>query len=403
VTGQFSTQPTTASHAYDPLDLGTSVDPYPSYRWLRDECPVYFNAERGFWALSRYDDVRAASQDWGTFSSAGSVELDDADGLFGIGEGDFLASDPPPHDCLRRVVRDHFTPRAMQALESPILLAAEKLVDAIASRGRADLAGDLSRVLPVTVMATLFAFPAADVSHIRAWVEKLFVREPGQARVPEEAWSASEAIREYVRLTVAEGGHTRGDDVLSTLLDAEAAGHLSQEEVIGISVLLLAAGIKTTSGLLSTTLLLLAQYPQQQARVSRDASLIPRAVEEALRFDAPAQWLARTTTVGTEIHGTAIPEDARVLLLYGSANRDERRFERPDDFDIDRAQHRHLAFGNGIHFCLGAPLARLEAKLALSVLFSRIPDYRLAGPFARVFSPAERELSYLPVEFEATW
>lgn len=386
---------------YDPFDLETNLDPYPVYKTLREQCPVYHNPHRGFWALSRYDDIRAASQDWRLFSSAEGVELDDADELFGIGEGDFLASDPPKHDALRAVVRHHFVPKAISKLEQTVCGIADQLIAEISEAGGGDVVS-ISRTLPVAVMLRLFALPLDDEPRIRQWfLDDLFTREPGEIQVPDRAREASAAASEYIDHMSADRRNHSGDDVLSTLIAAERAGNLSREEVNGLAITLLAAAIKTTSGLISQTLLVLGQQPEDQRRVLEDDRLVPVAVEESLRFDAPAQWLARVTTEDVTLHGETIPQGARVALLYGSANRDERRFEEPDRFDLDREPHRHLGFGNGIHFCIGAPLARLETQCVLQMLARRIASYEITGTVERIYSPAERDLASLPVTVEA--
>jgi len=381
------------------MDLATGLDPYPAYASLREFAPVYHNGEHDFWALARYDDVRSASQDWETFSSAEGVEVDDADELFGIGGGDFLASDPPKHDVLRDVVRRSFTPKAVAELEQVIRLRATDLMSQSLDIDVLDVARDLAQPLPVYVIGRLLGLPEADDPAIRSHVEDVFVRVPGQRSVPEPSRAAARDLRTYLGEETRLAEAARRSKLARALLDAEEDGRISRIEATDIMVLLLAAAIKTTSGLISHLLLRLAEHPPQRALLLGDRSLIPAAVEEALRYDAPAQWLTRVTTTDAAIAGTAIPKGARVLLLYGSANRDERRFANPDVFDIARPAQRHLGFGNGIHFCLGAPIARLEARVTLEVLLERVRDFEIAGPVERLYAPAERELSALPMHF----
>jgi cytochrome P450 len=386
---------------YNPMDLETSLDPYPVYAGLRESAPVYHNEEHDFWTLARYDDIRNASQDWKTFSNAGGVEIDDADELFGIGGGDFLASDPPKHDQLRHIVRNAFTPKAVAEFEHVVQGRADELVAEAIAKEAVDAATEIAQPLPVSVIDRLIGLPEADDPQIRQWFEDMFIRIPGERKVPEQALAAARDVRVYLeaegRLADAAGrsGFSRA------LLDAQQDGQITHDEALDVIVLLLAAAIKTTSGLINSLLLSLAENPEQQALLLNDRSLVPAAVEEALRFDSPAQWLARVTTTDVEVTGVTIPEGARLLLLYASANRDDRRFENPDVFEIGRPPQRHLAFGNGIHFCLGAPIARLEARTILASLLERVQGFEIAGRVERAYAPAERDLAALPLRLTA--
>jgi cytochrome P450 len=384
---------------FDPMDLATALDPYPAYDALRELAPVYHNKEHDFWAIARYDDVRAASQDWQTFSSAQGVEIDDADELFGIGGGDFLASDPPRHDVLRQVVRGSFAPKAVAELGEMVRGRVRELVAGLLSADSPDFARGLAQPLPVHVICRFVGLPEADDSIIKGFFDDVFLRAPGQRTVPKRAHAAARAVRAYLEEDKRVEDAARRSSFARDLLDAEQAGTISRSEAVDLMVLLLAAAIKTTSGLIGHMLLRLAESPEQRELLRSDRSLIPAAVEETLRFDAPAQWLTRVTTTDAEVADVAIPERARVLLLYGSANRDDRKFENPDVFDICRPPQRHLGLGNGIHFCLGAPIARLEAGITLEVLFDQQLHFELAGKVERVYAPAERELAALPVAF----
>jgi cytochrome P450 len=389
---------TSVQAIFNPLDLGTNLDPFPAYARLRDEAPVYRNAELGFWALSRYDDVRSASQRWELFSSAAGVELDDADELFGIGAGDFLAADPPKHDVLRDAVKRWFTPKSIAELEESVAALCAGHVERVLGGGPVDVARDVAQRLPVEVMCSALGVPDVDRGLIRRLYEELFVREPGSTRVPQIARDAAVSIREY--LGSAELRADAAVPLAQALRDAEASGRLSRVEAVDIRVLLLAAGIKTTSGLIGTALHLLAVHPAQRALLLADPTLIAASIEEALRYDSPASWLTRVTTADAEIAGHTIPQGERVLLLYAAANRDERKFERADEFDVQRPAQRHLGFGNGIHFCLGAPLARMELRLLLEALVARVRDFEPAGTPVRLYAPAEREIGSLPLAFD---
>jgi hypothetical protein len=380
-----------------PLD-----DPYPLYRRLRDEAPVYHDVRRDMWVLSRFDDVHAAAKDWETFSSsAGGTgnDVDDTYQLF-LPAGDLPAADPPLHTRLRGALRMAFSPSALRVrFEPAVRVKVSELIDAFDGAGHADFAMDLARPLPGSTMFTWFGFPEDDHPMLLGWFGEMLDRVTGQRALPPGAVAARDRMREYIK-DEARGRRTRPrDDLVSFLVQAEEAGQISADELLGASLLLFIAGITTTSGLISNSLLHLATFTRQRKLMRRAPLTIPAAIEELLRYDAPIQALARTTTCDVELHGTVIPARARVVLVWGSANRDERRWPDPDTLDIRRDPQRHVSFGEGIHHCLGAPLARLEAKIAFEELFRRIPDYAVAGPILRVPTPTDRALESLPVEF----
>jgi cytochrome P450 len=308
--------------------------------------------------------------------------------------------DPPLHTRLRGALRLAFSPSALQRRFEPIVRSkVVELVDTFADAGRADFARDLARPLPASTMFTWFGFPAEDHAQLLDWFGEMLERDRGRRELPPRAIAGRDHVRAYIQGLAAERRQRRQEDLLSFLVDAEAAGQLTADELVGSSMLLFVAGITTTSGLISNSLLHLDRFPAQRELIRGDPSVIPGAVEELLRFDAPIQALARTATRDVEAHGAVIPAGARVALLWGSANRDERRWPDADRLDITRPAQRHLAFGDGIHHCLGAPLARLEAKVVLEELFRRIPTYSVAGPVVRVGTPTDRALESLPVEF----
>jgi len=381
---------------YDPLDFEALSDPYPLYRRLRDEHPVYHNPERGFWALTRFEDVQEASRDWRTFSNAPSGDLDDF--LEVLGPGNFIDLDPPRHDALRDVVRRHFAPSAIVKLEPEIAALVDALLDELAQREVVDLASEFASQLPLAVTAKLVGFPSADRPRLFGLVKQLAVRESGQARVPAQARAAAHELRAYFGDLLSARRAAPSEDVLSRLAAAERDGAVSFEEALSICYLLFLAGIETTACLISNALHLLAERPELVALLRARPQAMPRAVEEFLRLESPVPQLARTATRSVTLHGVEIPAGGRVVLVHGAANRDERRFPDPDVFDVEREVKRTLAFGEGIHFCLGAPLARPEARIALARFLERVERFALCGVPQRMPTHAVRGFAQLPVE-----
>jgi cytochrome P450 len=377
-------------------------DPYPLYRRMRDEAPLYHDEREDVWAFSRFDDVQAVSKDWETYSSqiAGlSNDVDDTYQLF-LPAGDLAGVDPPLHTRLRGALRLAFSPSALQRQFEPIVRRkVNDLIDGFIDDGHADFARDFARPLPGSTMFKWFGFPEADHEQLLEWFGQMLERDRGKRALPPRAIAARDQVRAYISALAGERRAARRDDLLSFLVDAEAAGQLSSDELLGSSMLLFIAGITTTSGLISNSLMHLDRFPDQRDLIRAEPARIPAAVEELLRFDPPIQTLARTTTRGVEAYGQVIPAGARVAQIWGSANRDERRWPDADRVDITRKAERHLAFGDGIHHCLGAPLARLEARIAFEELFRRIPTYAVSGPIVRVGTPTDRALESLPVEF----
>ena len=382
---------------FDPFSHACLEDPYPAYRFMLEQAPVYQSERHGFWALSRFEDVQRAARDWETFSSTGGVDLSGSVGL--LGEGGFLGMDPPRHDVLRRVVRAHFTPKGVATLEARVADHLDSLADSVLDRGECDLAVELARPLPLRMICALLGFPEPDDAELGRWFDAMVRRTPGSAEIPSEARTAADAMRAYIDDAAGVRVTRPGDDVLSALVASERSGVISESERTGICVLLFLAGISTAAGLISTGLHLLAAHPQQRAALVNDPSGAPAAVEELTRYVSPVQALARRTTRQVALHDDVLPEGARVLLVYGAANRDPRRFERPDELDLRREHSRHLGFGEGVHFCLGAPLARLQMRLVLERLLPRIPNYEPAGPVRWMTTPGDRGLDNVPVRF----
>jgi cytochrome P450 len=388
--------------AFDPFSTGArDEDPYRVYRQLRDETPFYHDERWDLWVLSRFDDVQNALRDWKTFSQEPDVDIDGFMEDLLDADGNILVMDPPRHDELRKLVTQTgaFTPSSIRALEPRITELVDGFIDRFAGRGTADLVEEFTYILPLSVGPVFVGFPAEDLPMIDTWQRPTQVRTPGHRGIPPEAFDAAAKIRAYIDdLVERRRAHPTGD-LVSKIVEAEIDGKKLGSEAAGLTFILFEASIDTTSGLLSNGLYHLARRPEQRRRLVEHPELIPNAVEEILRYDMPVQFNARTLTRDFEAHGVTAPAGARVIVLFGSANRDERQFSDPDTFDVGRSIKRHLGFGEGIHFCIGAPLARLEAKVALERLLARIPDFELDGAPERIVKQNLRGFAHLPVRF----
>jgi cytochrome P450 len=360
---------------FNPFEHSFQRDPYPTYEWLREKAPVYYNDRLDFWALSRFEDVLRALHDTSTFTSSKGVALED-DG-HGASRS-MIHMDPPDHTEMRRTIAKRFTPRRIAELEPTVRLWAQALVASLDGRRHFDVVTDFSALLPATVISVMLGLPDQEHDSVRTWTDEYLTR-------PEDVIDASGSPREaearLVQLAFSYAQQRRAapdDDILSLLVTMQFQGQpLTDGEVIGMALLLIAGGHETTSKLIANGVRLLGRHPDQRKAVIEDPVLMVRAIEELLRYTSPTQYMTRTTTRDVEVGGTVIPRDSRVALLLGSANRDPREFERPDDFDIFRANSRIVAFGHGAHVCLGAAVARLEGRVALQEFLSRIPDYEV--------------------------
>jgi cytochrome P450 len=374
--------------AYDPL---VQQEPYAAYRALRRDFPVYRNEERGFWALSRFEDVQRAAREWRCWSSAEGVNLDDTLSL--TGRGNFIAADPPDHDRLRRVVRERFTPATIAAMEPAIRADVRATLRTAIRAGGLDAAAALAWAIPVRTVSRALGVPLQDAPVLRAWLRAAIARDPGSDRLPAGARAAAESLRAYFvdRVARADGG------LLADVATARREREIASEEVPGLCVLLFIAGTETVADFIGNALIALAEHPEQRALLAAEPERMPAAAEELLRFESPVQYQLRTATKDTELHGTTLPEGAAVALLWGAANRDERRLERPDELDLARAPRRNLAFGEGIHHCLGAPLARLQGRLVLEEVLAAMPGYRVAGEPERIATHNTRGVARLAI------
>jgi cytochrome P450 family 130 len=372
---------------YDPSTLEFQDHIWDVYRTLRDEAPVYFDESKQQYVLSRFTDVLSATNDWRTFSSV----VDEAS----IYLPQLIYLDPERHTHMRALLSRAFTPRRIAAIEPMTRSVARALVDGIVSGGRCDLQHEFASVLPSVVIAKLIGVPDEHVEAFRSWTGS-FLAIQGQ----EGDLDALGKCYELFATLLTERRAAPRDDLMSALLAAEIGGEqLADEELLGFCFLLVLAGNDTTASLIGNGAVLLAQHPEQRAALVRDPSGWGNAVEEINRIESPVQVLPRTTTCEVELHGTVIPAGSRVMLTWGSANHDEREFADPERFDVRREITKHVAFGHGIHYCLGANLARLEARVAFEELHARIPDYELDGSLRRIASVWTRAFDAVPLRF----
>jgi cytochrome P450 len=367
--------------AYDPFDPAVIADPFPYYRLLQQEAPVHEVEKHGFFVLSRYDDVVTAAQDWEHFSTTWGPGPQRVESPV----ASVLQSDPPQHSRLRSIISKAFTPRAVSACEPLVDKFAHECVDRILGQGQADLIDEYAIPIPVVVIAEMLGVPREDRALFRKWSDDIVGAIAGKVD-PRES---QQEFNAYFSDVVKARQKDPRDDVISKLLLPNLKGEkLDTPEVISFCLSLLVAGNETTTGLIGNLFFELAKRPDAWSRLREDPSLVASAVEESLRFDAPNQGLFRHTVKEVELHGVKIPEGRKVLLLFGAAGRDADHFEQPDEFDIARSPNRHIAFGAGIHHCLGAALGRLEANTALRIATERIAEIRLldeSPPYVPVF------------------
>ena len=386
------------SLSFSPYDYEFHNDPYPVYARLRAEAPVYRNDELDFWALSRYDDVLTGFRDHAAFSNTNGVMIErsmwtpDASRFLS-----FLAMDPPEHTAMRSLISRAFTPRRVAALEPRIREIASRYIDAAVDRGSFDFMADLAAALPLDVISELIGVPEADRAQVRRTVDQMLHREEDTRDITPAAMEAGMYITEYYLSLITARRRAPAEDLISALLDAGTVGTpLTDAELVAFLFLLIGAGSETTTHLLGS-----AWYWAWRNPAQRDAAFggnITGWIEETLRYDSPAQIVARMAAKDLDLHGTGVPAGAQVLLLPGSANRDDRVFPRPDGYDLGRDTSKIISFGSGRHFCLGAPLGRLEAKVALDLLVARVrPDYEVdPDGIGRVHSVNVRGFAALP-------
>ena len=377
------------------------LNPFPHYERMRESAPVFHDGQSGSWHVFRYDDVQRVLSEHGTFSSRmGGDDPSETGQLFAAS---LITADPPRHRQLRSLVTQAFTPRAVEALAPRISALTGELLDGTAPKGSADLIDELAYPLPVIVIAELMGIPAGDRGRFKHWSD-VIVSQTQTGAQTEDHSATNREMAEYFLALIEHRRRSPGNDLISNLLVAEIDGQkLSVPELLGFCSLLLVAGNETTTNLIGNAVLCFTEAPGTMDRLRTEPALLPQAIEEVLRYRSPVQSMYRVTAADTTLGGLQVPAGAPLVAWIGSANRDERQFERPGLFDIGRAPNRHLAFGHGIHFCLGAPRARLEARIALQGILDRLPGLALApgAHLERMDSTIVYGVKELPVTWQA--
>jgi cytochrome P450 len=391
----------TSAVRYDPYDVDIDDDPYPTWTRLRDEAPLYRNDEHGFFALSRWDDVRPALLDWGNYRSGRGTVLEIVKAGVEIPPGILLFEDPPLHDAHRALLSRVFTPRRMLDLEPLVRGYCVKALDALVGRDEFDIIAELGVEIPLRTIGFLFGIPEADQDVYRQSTDDAISTDGTPVAFDQSSFDAVlSVLGDYVEWR----SKNPDDDLMTELLNAEveepdgSRRPLTRDEVVTYASMVAGAGNETATRLIGFTMQLLAQHPDQRRLLVEDPSLIPAAIEEILRLESPSPAQARYVQHDVEVHGTTVPEGSIMLLLNGAANRDERHWSEPDRFDVHRDEGAHLAFGYGLHFCLGAALARLEGRVALEEVLRRWPAWDVDTDRGRMAHTASvRGWGYLPV------
>jgi cytochrome P450 len=363
---------------FDPYDVDINADPYPAYEGLREQAPIYHNERYDFWALSRHADVYQALLNWQTFSNTRSDILDIIKAGVELPPGVILFEDPPLHTMHRGLMSRVFTPRRMAALEDQVRELCVRCLDPLVGSGGFDIVAELASMMPMRVIGMLLGIPEQDQIAVRNKTDANLRTEPGKPMdVQEEAVANGDMFAEYIEWRAKHPS----DDLMTQLLNAEFEDEhgetrtLTRQEVLTYTAVIAGAGNETTGRLIGWLAKVLAEHPEQRRAVVEDRSLIPNVIDETLRFEPTGHATARYVMEDAEYYGTTVPAGSPILLIVASANRDPRRYERPDVYDIRRGDIQHLTFGYGVHYCLGANLARLEGKVALDELLNRFPEW----------------------------
>ena len=365
---------------YDPYDVDINADPYPTYTRLREEAPIYHNERYDFWALTRHEDVQKALVNWQVFSSSRGDLLDILRAKIELPKGVVMWEDPPLHTTHRGILSRVFTPKRMAQLEDQVRAYCIRCLDPLVGTAGFDIITELASMLPMRVIGMLLGIPEQDQIAVRNRTDRDLRTRPGQPMViVEEEVVTGEQFADYIDW---RAGHP-SDDLMTILLNAEFEDEtgetrsLTRQEVLTYTSVLAGAGNETTGRLIGWLAKVLAEHPDQRRLVVEDRSLLPNVIEETLRFEPTGHANARSVTEDIEYYGTTMPAGSAVLLIMASANRDPRRFDEPDRYDILRKDVQHLTFGYGLHFCLGTHLARLEGRVALDELLNRWTEWEV--------------------------
>jgi cytochrome P450 family 130 len=368
--------PAESEFVYDPEDEQTQISPYPIYRRLRDEHPVYRQERLRFWALSRFDDVYAALNDHEAFCSRQGLTWDPAAAEQAGVLPMMVTTDPPDHTKLRRLVNRSLTPKRVADLEPEVRAGIVDKIEALRAAGGGDLVTDVAVPVPTAMVGRFLGVPEADRARFHHWAGAVVSGTSGAA-FHEDHHRAVHELYAYFQWLIERRRVEPADDLIGTLIASEIDGaRLTTQEILGFCFNIVVGGIETTTNLIANGMALLAAQPDIAHRVALEPQRIPAAIEEFLRLETPVVGLCRTTTRPVTLHGVTIPAGEKVLLLFAAANRDEREFPDPDRLDLERAAERHLAFGHGAHYCIGAALARLMGRVAFEELTTRLGGWR---------------------------
>ncbi|MBV9663134.1 MAG: cytochrome P450 [Actinobacteria bacterium] len=366
---------------YDPYDFDIDTDPYPVWKRLRDETPLYYNEKYDFFALSRFADVERTLVDWRAYISGKGTVLEIIRSGYEIPPGSIIFEDPPTHDIHRGLMSRVFTPKRVSALEPKMREFCADALDPLVGESGFDFIRHLGAQMPMRTIGMLLGIPESDQEAIRDHIDEGLKIKEGEMPQATGQQGGGDFVTKTIAAYVDWRADHPSDDLMTDLLNAEFEDHtgtlrrLTREEIVGYVNLLAAAGNETTTRLIGWTGKVLAENPDQRAELVNDRTLVPKAIEELLRYEAPSPVQARYVTADVEHYGTTVPEGSVMVLLNASGNRDERKFPDADRFDIHRSIDHHLAFGYGVHFCLGAALARLEGRIALDEVLNRFPEW----------------------------
>jgi cytochrome P450 len=353
-------------------------DPFPIYTWLRDNAPAHWSERDKHWILSRYDDVSQAVQDWETFSSTSGNLVDEIPGRAGATLG---STDPPRHDRLRALAQAAFMKKNIEHLEGPILELADRALDRLVSKGRFDFVAEYSSEITISILLKLMGLPAQNPAEIRRKVILSISTDKSVRGRNQEQIEGFSSLAQFLDTEVNRRRAAPSDDLITRLAEAEIDGErLSDREIVMTSATFVMAGIESLSSFMTMVALNLHDHEDARARIVADPRLMLPAIEESLRFNTSAQRFKRTAARDSERHGKTIRKGDTVILAYGSANRDERKFANPDTYDIDRKPVGHMGFGGGKHFCMGSQMARFVTDVAMRRFLARIPEFRLTTP-----------------------